>query len=261
APPAVPTPSIHRPVTSLAVLGDSTAVGMGDPLPTGGWRGFGPLLAGALGSPENIHFTNLSMIGAPMVDLRRRQLPRALVLRPDVVVILAGMHDPLRSDFDGAAICADLNATVAALQACGAVVLITRYHEHGRVFRLPGPLRRALHNRIEQLNHAADHVVADRGALCLDLHRIPGTYETPAWSVDRLHPSELGHRMLASGYAQLLAAAGITVPHPVDHVCSGGRQLRTVDHVGWLVFCGLPWLARRSRDLIPHAAGVMLRDL
>src|SRR5262249_3483850 len=161
-----------------------TAVGMGDPLPNGGWRGFGPLLAAALGAPDNLRYTNLSAIGARMADLRRRQLPAALVLRPDVAVILAGMDDTLRSDFDGAAICRDLGITVAGLQDSGAIVLVTRYHEHGRVFRLPGPLRRALHHRIEQLNHAADHVVAERGALCLDLHVIPGAYETPTWSVD-----------------------------------------------------------------------------
>ncbi|HEY2204132.1 MAG TPA: SGNH/GDSL hydrolase family protein, partial [Pseudonocardia sp.] len=33
-----------RPVRTLVALGDSTPVGIGDPLPDGGWRGFGPLL-------------------------------------------------------------------------------------------------------------------------------------------------------------------------------------------------------------------------
>jgi lysophospholipase L1-like esterase len=245
----------------LVVLGDSTAVGVGDPLPTGGWRGFGPLLAAALGSPENVHYNNLSAIGARMGDLRRRQLPSALVLRPDVAVILAGMNDTLRSDFNGDAICNDLAVTVAALQDSGAVVLVTRYHEHGRVFRLPGPLRRALHRRIEQLNHAVDHVVAECGPLCLDLHVMPETYQTASWSVDRLHPSELGHRRLAAGYADLLAEVGIAVPYPIGRACSGGRQLTVAHHIAWLVFRGLPWLARRSRDLIPHAAGLVLRDL
>ena len=258
---ALPAPPIRRPAASLVVLGDSAAVGLGDPLPTGGWRGFGPLLAAALGTPENVYYNNLSDIGARMGDLRRRQLPSALVLRPDVVVILAGMNDTLRSDFDGGAICNDLAVTVAALQDGGAVVLVTRYHEHGRVFRLPGPLRRALHHRIEQLNHAVDHVVAERGALCLDLHIMPGAYETASWSVDRLHPSELGHRMLAAGYAGLLAEAGIAVPYSIGRACSGGRQLTAAHHIAWLIFRGLPWLARRSRDLLPHAAGLVLRDL
>jgi hypothetical protein len=41
----------------------------------------------------------------------------------------------------------------------------------------------------------------------------------------------------------------------------GGRQLTTAHHVAWLVCLGVPWLARRGQDLIPHAAGLMLRDL
>jgi lysophospholipase L1-like esterase len=252
---------LGRRVASLAVLGDSTAVGLGDPLPAGGWRGFGPLLAAALGAPGEVQYTNLSVIGARMADLRHWQLPGAVAARPDVVVILAGMNDTLRSDFDPVALRNDLDVTVTALQAGGAVVLTTRFHDHGRVFRLPGSLRRALHHRIGQLNNATDQVVARCGVLCLDLHLVPGACDPGAWSVDRLHPSERGHRMLATGFADLLAGAGIAVPHPVDLTCSGGRQLTAAHHVGWLVCHGVPWLVRRGRDLLPHAAGLMLRDL
>ncbi|MEO7193875.1 MAG: SGNH/GDSL hydrolase family protein [Pseudonocardiaceae bacterium] len=252
---------LSRRVASLTVLGDSTSVGLGDPLPAGGWRGFGPLLAAALGAPGEVRYTNLSAVGARLADLRRRQLPGALAARPDTVVIMAGMNDTLRSDFDPAALREDLDVTVTALRASGAAVLTTRFHDHGRVFRLPGPLRRALHQRIGQLNDATDQVVARRGALCLDLHLMPGAGDPAAWSVDRLHPSELGHRMLAAGFAELLAGAGVAVPHPVDLTCAGGRRLTTAHHVGWLVFYGVPWLARRGRDLVPYAAKLVLRDL
>ena len=257
----VPALPVGRRVASLAVLGDSTAVGLGDPLPGGGWRGFGPLLAAALGSPGEVRYTNLSIMGARMADLRRRQLPGAVAAGPDVAVILAGMNDTLRSDFDPVVLRDDLDAVVTALQACGAVVLTIRFHDHGRVFRLPGSLRRALHHRVGQLNEATDQVVARRGALILDLHLMPGTYDTAAWSVDRLHPSECGHRMLASGFADLLIGAGIAVPHPVDLTSAGGRRQTAADHVAWLACQGVPWLVRRGRDLLPHAAGLALRDL
>ncbi len=259
--PAVPDVPIARRAASLAVLGDSTAVGLGDPLPAGGWRGFGPLLAAALGAAGEVRYTNLSFAGARMGGLRHRQLPGALAARPDVAVILAGMNDTLRSDFDSVALRDDLDDTITALRASGAVVLTIRFHEHGRVFRLPGPLRRALHLRVGQLNDAIEQVVTRRGALCLDLHLMPGAYHPAAWSVDRLHPSERGHRMLASGFADLLAGAGIAVPHPVELTCSGGRQLTAAHHVAWLVCHGLPWLVRRGRDLVPHAAALVLRDL
>lgn len=260
--PTVPLlPTTPRPAGSLAVLGDSTAVGVGDPLPSGNWRGFGPLLAAALGAPGEVRYANHSTVGARIADLRRRQLPAAVTMRPDVAVILAGMNDTLRSDFDAATLGDHLDATVSGLQAAGAVVLTTRFHDHGRVFRLPGPLRRALYQRIGQLNDATGLVTARRGALCLDLHLMPGAYDMAAWSVDRLHPSERGHRMLAAGFAELLVGAGIAVPHPVHLACSGGRQLTAAHHAAWLVCHGVPWLARRGRDLLPHAAGVVLRDL
>jgi lysophospholipase L1-like esterase len=63
---AVPALPAGRGVTNLAVLGDSIAVGLGDPLPDGGWRGFGPLLAAALGAAGEVRYTNLSFIGARM---------------------------------------------------------------------------------------------------------------------------------------------------------------------------------------------------
>ena len=104
---------------------------MGDPLSTGGWRGFGPLLAAALGAPGEVRYTNLSAIGARMADLRHHQLPGALAARPDVAVIVAGMNDTLRSDFNGDVLRHDLDITVTALQSSGAMVLVTRYHQHG----------------------------------------------------------------------------------------------------------------------------------
>lgn len=114
---------------------------------------------------------------------------------------------------------------------------------------------------MERLNDATNQVVVQRGALCLDVHLMPGAYDATAWSVDRLHPSELGHRMLASGFAALLAEAGIAVPHPVALACSGGRQVTTAQHISWLLLEGVPWLGRRGREFLPHAAALVLRDL
>ncbi|MBO0852117.1 MAG: SGNH/GDSL hydrolase family protein, partial [Pseudonocardia sp.] len=53
-----------RAVRGLAVLGDSTPVGIGDPLPGGGWRGFGPLLLDSLGAPGSVRYANLAFPGA-----------------------------------------------------------------------------------------------------------------------------------------------------------------------------------------------------
>jgi hypothetical protein len=67
--------------------------------------------------------------------------------------------------------------------------------------------------------------------------------------------------MLAGGFATLLAERGCAVPYPVSMRCSGGTSPGVAAHAAWLVLKGIPWLWRRGRDLVPYAAGIMLRSL
>ncbi|GAA1261505.1 SGNH/GDSL hydrolase family protein [Pseudonocardia aurantiaca] len=253
-------PAPLRPVRTLVTLGDSTCVGLGDPVPGGGWRGFSVLLRDALGAAELV---NPSFTGARMADVRHRQLEPALAARPDVAVVFVGMNDTLRSDFDPGGLRADCASVVAALRATGAHVVLLRYHDHTRVFRLPAPLRRALQRRILALNGATGAVAAEdpAGVGVLDLDLLPGGYERDAWAVDRLHPSELGHRMLASALTELIAAAGFAVPHPVSLDCAGGREVTAVHRVAWLVLKGVPWLVRRGRDFGPVIVQSLVNEM
>lgn len=137
-----------KPVRSLAVLGDSAPAGVGDPVPGGGWRGFGPLLHDSLGSPGALSYTNLSSLGARMACVRHEQLPVAIEMAPDVAVVLVGMNDTLRSAFDPYQLQRDFEAVIGSLRACGTTVLTVRFHDHSKVFWMPGPLRRALRQRM-----------------------------------------------------------------------------------------------------------------
>lgn len=244
-----------RRVHTLVVLGDSVGVGIGDPVVGGGWRGFGPLLAEAMGA----RLINLSSSGARIGSVRSEQLAAAVRIRPDAAVIVAGMNDTMRSDFDPARLAADLDRVMSTLQALGVAVVAVRYHDHSRVFRLPGPLRRMLTRRIAELNAVLDAVAPRYGVGIVDLDRVPGTYDRTHWSVDRLHPSEVGYRMLARALAERFTEADVAVPGEISPRCSGGRQISTTQHVAWLVFKGIPWLCRRGHDLVPHALATMVR--
>ncbi|WP_410569808.1 SGNH/GDSL hydrolase family protein [Amycolatopsis sp. cmx-4-61] len=267
--PELPEPGPRRPQLAavprlrarrLVVLGDSTAVGLGDPLPRrGGWRGVGPLVAAALGVAAD-GYLNPSFAGARMQCVLTEQVPAALAHRADVALLVAGMNDTLRPDFDAARVAADLTDVIRRLKDAGTTVVPVRFHDHSKVFRLPPSLKRALSARVAELNAAIDEVVAREGVACLDLARLPGAYDLASWSVDRLHPSELGHRMLASGFTGLLADAGFAVPEPVSLTCSGGLQPSTTGHVGWLVLKGIPWLWRRGREFLPYAAVIMWKS-
>jgi lysophospholipase L1-like esterase len=240
----------------LAVLGDSVGVGIGDPALGGGWRGFGPMLAEALGGAT---LTNLSVSGSRVGGVLSGQLPAALAARPDVAVLVVGMNDTMRSDFSPAQLQADLDDVIGALVAVGSTVVTAKYHQHHRVFRLPGPIRRALADRIGALNGVLDAVGQRHGIGVVDLDQVPGIYETRAWAVDRLHPSEFGHRLLARAIAEQLAATGTVVHEEVSLLCAGGRTPGRIARWGWLVFKGLPWLVRRGQDLVPYALGTLIR--
>ena len=233
-------------VRVLVLLGDSTAVGIGDLVP-GGWRGFGPLLSSAF---EDNGYRNFAVSGARVADVRHSQLPEALRCGPTAAVVIAGVNDTLRSDFSVRRMHEDLDHICGSLTAAGASVVTVRFHDQGRVFTLPGKLRRVLKDRIDEYNRVVDVVVARHGVRCVDLHALPGAYELETWAVDRLHPSERGHRMLARAFAAELRAAGHRVGD-VSLECSGGRELTVWHHVAWLVVKGVPWLWRRGADLVP----------
>src|ERR1700684_305760 len=110
-------------MTTFVALGDSITVGMGDPAPGGGWRGWAALLAATLDQPD-VH--NLGTLGALAAGVGRLQLPAALAARPDVASVVVRINDTLRGDFDPDRTGASVGRTVAALRGAGAEVLTMR---------------------------------------------------------------------------------------------------------------------------------------
>jgi len=217
-------------MTRFAALGDSITAGIGDPAPGRGWAA---LLASTLPQPE-LH--NLATLGALAADVERAQLPAATALRPDVASVVVGINDTLRGDFDPERTGLSVDRTVAALRAAGAEVLTMRLPDPGQMFGLPGALARPLARRMRAVNAAVDEVARRYGTVHLDAVRDPATYERRYWSVDRLHPNERGHRLVACRFHALLA------------------------EVGWMTTKGTAWLVRRSRDLVPALMGLALRE-
>src|SRR5262249_54931827 len=121
-------------MTTFTALGDSITLGLGDPLPGGGWRGWASLLAEGLPAAS---FHNRATPGAQTVHVGSDQLPRALALRPDVASVVVGVNDTLRAGFDPVRIEAALAHVVGSLRDAGAVVLTMRLPDPGRMLRLP----------------------------------------------------------------------------------------------------------------------------
>jgi len=127
------------------------------------------------------------------------------------------------------------------------------------MFGLPGALARPLARRMRAVNAAVDEVARRYGTVHLDVARDPAAYERRYWSVDRLHPNERGHRLIACRFHALLGASGFPVGPGPDPEPSSPPPTRLAE-VHWMATKGTAWLVRRSRDLVPALVGLAVRE-
>jgi lysophospholipase L1-like esterase len=254
---ALPT-GPRRGYVRFAALGDSATCGLGDAGVSGDWRGWARILADAIGQDHDVSFCNVAVSGSTVARVREQQLPVALDHRPHLASLIVGLNDTMRSTWDADALRADLLDCADRLAQGGALLLTARFHDHSRILRLPRLLARPLRSRIDALNDVYDEIQYLYGGLQLDLAAHPGINDREFWSIDRLHPSELGHRTLAHEFAALLNDAGLTF-EPPDLDLDGG--LSALHQLRWLAAEGAPWLTRRLWDLAPAAARSWIRAL
>lgn len=247
----------------FAALGDSTTVGIGDPVPDengravnrqrGSWRGWARLLADALATSYDVSFCNLAISGATTAVVRDEQLADAVAHRPDVASLVVGVNDTLRSTWDPVRVRDDLQVVAGTLHEVGSTLVTVRFHDHGEVLGLPRFLRRTLTTRIDALNAAYDDLHAQYGGLRVDLAGRPELSRRDCWSIDRFHPSEVGHRALARAVGEVLCANGYEFSLPCLEP-GGGFPPSWRRDMAWMVNEGAPWIGRRARDLGPWAA-------
>jgi lysophospholipase L1-like esterase len=248
-------------MTTFTALGDSITLGVGDPVRDANgrraWRGWAALLADGLVDAE-LHV--LAANGACASQIERDQLPRALGLRPDLASVIFGINDTLRPSFDQELIARSAAHTVGALRAAGAEVLTMRLPDAGQMLGLPGALSRPLARRTQQVNAVLDDVAARFGTLHFDAAATPETYRRQMWAVDRLHPNERGHRMIARSFHGLLAGAGYrlgAVPSPEP----ANAPPTKLAEVCWIATKGTAWVVRRSTDLVPYLVAMAIAEL
>ncbi len=243
---------MRRSYLRFAALGDSTTVGIGDSVPGGGWRGWARLLAQSLATSYDLSFCNLAISGATTTVVRQEQLADAVAHRADLATLMVGVNDTMRSTWDPQRVRDDLLLIAGELDAAGATLLTVRFHDHGEILGLPRFLRRPLSARIDLVNAVYDEVHARYGGLRLDLADRPELARKECWSVDRFHPSEIGHRALARAVSEVLNAGGYAFEPPCL-MPSGGFPPSWRRDAAWMLAEGAPWVGRRARDLGPWA--------
>jgi lysophospholipase L1-like esterase len=208
----------HSPSLRLAVLGDSSAAGIGCSAPE---QTPAHLLAETLAKAgRHVSLEVHAVSGARSADLEP-QVDRALLTPPHVAIFSIGANDVthwVRPD----EACADLADAVARLVAAGVSVVVGTCPDLGTVRPVAQPLRFVARVRSSQMAAAQEKAVAEAGGVPVPLGALLSTAfsEDPEglFCEDRFHPSGAGYRLFAEALAPLvLDAAGLPVPRPEEH--------------------------------------------
>lgn len=238
---------------TVLALGDSVTVGVGDVGAPTGWAAH---LADAVGSA---HFVNVATNGARARDVSLRQLPVAGADLPHLTTLLVGGNDVLRADFNPHEVAWHVGRAAGHARSLDSDVLVVLLPDPRHTIPAPRMVRRVLASRAFAANDAISRNLRGRGRVAiLDPRDVAGMTDARLWHIDRMHPSALGHRVLAEAALDCLASLGWTprkaIPDPPDIPSSKLRQ------AAWLVRNGVPWFAKRSTDLLPELLWTCWKD-
>jgi lysophospholipase L1-like esterase len=191
--PALMTFGSSEPALTYVVLGDSTAAAVG----TDYASGIAVRTATELAARRTVTMVNLGVSGARMRDVREKQLPAAVALRPDVVLLSAGANDvthltTIRS------MRADLRAIVRGLTAAnpGVRIVITGSPDMGSPPRIPRLLRGIATCRTRQVNRMFRAEAETDGLLFAEIAEKTGPQfrrDHSLFAADRFHPNDRGY--------------------------------------------------------------------
>ncbi|MFL6100175.1 MAG: SGNH/GDSL hydrolase family protein [Actinomycetales bacterium] len=185
----------------LAMLGDSSAAGLGVDLPE---ETPGAIVASGLAGASNrrVHLVNVAVSGAVSSDLDR-QLEQLLEQqpRPDVALIMIGANDVTHRVRPAEAV-RHLARTVTVLRELGCGVVVGTCPDLGTIEPIPPPLRTLARKWSRDLAAAQVVGVVEAGGRTVSLGDLLGAEFAAAprdmFSADRFHPSAHGYARAAA---------------------------------------------------------------
>ncbi len=243
-----------HPYTRFVALGDSFTEGLDDVGPDGAVRGWADLVAARLAAEApGFRYANLAVRGRLLPAVVAEQLAPALQMDADLVSFAAGANDVMRRRFDPEQTATGLDKAVRRIRATGATLLMftTAADLAGRL-----PAGRLLRRRFEVLNNLVRATAERHGALVVE-HEGERRFADPRmWSMDRIHLSSAGHRLVAAKVLDVVGVKANTAwTAPLDPL-PPTRWLasRTADMRWYWEHAG-PWIHRRltgrsSGDLV-----------
>jgi lysophospholipase L1-like esterase len=231
---------------TFAVIGDSAASGVGDSDGKGNNLGWSYHLARSFEEP--LIFINASRPGAKSAEVLDIQLPKILIHNPDLVAVVVGGNDLLRSNFNPQKFAENLRKTLLELVSRGCTIMLLELHDPTKIVPMPYLIGRICRRRVSAVNAATRELANTFGAILMETRSQENIYAREKWHVDRMHPSKLGHQFIAAQYAKLLAERGFEVGDvQIDPINNRSRK----DSIKWMLRNGTPWFLKRSVDLLP----------
>ncbi|MBO3747933.1 SGNH/GDSL hydrolase family protein [Streptosporangiaceae bacterium NEAU-GS5] len=230
--------------TSFVAVGDSFTEGLNDPGPDGRFRGWADRVAERLAELEpGFRYANLAVRGRLLEQIVRDQVPVAVAMRADLVSLCAGGNDLLRPGSDPDLMAKTLARAVRDLRESGADVLLFT-----GVDPRDTPIMRRARGKFATFFLHIRSIADLYGCHLVDQWSMQGLRDWRAWSDDRLHMNEEGHRLVAAKVLDVIGARGEESwrkTWPAREVID--PRLKRREDAQWLREHFGPWIARRLR--------------
>jgi lysophospholipase L1-like esterase len=184
----------------FAVLGDSIAEGIGEPVEGYRDESWAERITAALSRQRPGDFThlNLGVRGLRTAQVRATQLEPALAFGPDLALVVTGGNDLLRPTFDGDGVEADLDAIVSALRARETEVVTATMFDITLAPTIPEQYKAPLRERLEALADRIRAVARAHQTLHVDCARHPASADPGIYASDLQHANRRGHAIAAA---------------------------------------------------------------
>jgi lysophospholipase L1-like esterase len=189
----------------FAVLGDSVAQGVGDPVP-----GYSPLpFCDRIATELRAHRPDLAYLNLGLRELRaaevqERQLAAALGFRPDLALVACGGNDVMAIAYRPARVDAALTAIVRALQDSGALVLTVGIFDISKAPCFSGKMRTLMQQRMRTLATNTAEISRRLGTIHVNCYGHPLEGDPEMYAADGLHGNMRSQQILATEAIRLL---------------------------------------------------------
>ena len=240
---------MKRVISSYVAIGDSLSEGLGDfsfleRRVHSGWTDrLATLLArDAELEGREFRYANLAIRGANIRAIMGSQLDRALLLKPDLVTVMAGQNDFFCKAEDLPELERIFREGIQKLLDAGCQVIVSNTINpiHLVVFRRLARLATTMTEMIERVAKELDVPIHD-------VHRIESFSEIRYWAEDMVHFSGPGHIKVANKAAEILKLRYRLSEFDDCEIWIPKRGL--IGTSRWVVIHVIPFMVRRMRGV------------